>query len=120
MAGFDNLMHDKSFTFAIRVVKAYQYLTREKKEYVLSKQLLRSGTAIGASLRESKFAQSRADFVSKLSISLKEANETSYWLELLFRCGYIDQSTYESIYKDCNELISLLAASVKSAKLPLN
>ncbi len=83
-----NVIYDKSYSFAIRIVKLYKYLAGEHEEYILSKQLLRSGTAIGALVREAKFAQSRADFINKMSIALKEANETSYWLDLLYDTNY--------------------------------
>ena len=89
--GTDNPVRDKSFGFALRIVKLYQYLKEEKREYVLSKQVLRSGTAIGALIRESQYAESKADFIHKLAISLKEANETEYWIELLFQSGYLEE-----------------------------
>ena len=116
MSGIDNIVHNKSYNFALRIIKAYKYLTTEKKEFVLSKQLLRSGTAIGAMVREAKFAQSRADFINKLSIGLKEANETLYWLELLSDAEYIDEKTFVSIHNDANELTSILVSIVKTAK----
>jgi four helix bundle protein len=90
----NNVVRDKSFQFALRIVKLYRYLKEEKKEYVLSKQILRSGTAIGALVRESQHAESKADFIHKLSIALKEANETDYWIELLFQSGYIEEKSY--------------------------
>ncbi|MDJ0509824.1 MAG: four helix bundle protein [Crocosphaera sp.] len=96
----NNLVREKSFAFALRIVELYQYLTTQKKEYVLSKQLLRSGTAIGALVRESEHAESRADFIHKLSIALKEANESDYWLELLCQSDYLDKIGYKSIYQD--------------------
>lgn len=117
MSGVDNLLYNKSYSFAIRVVNAYKFLTKEKNEYVLSKQLLRSGTAIGALIREAKFAQSTADFINKLSISLKEANETQYWIELLHDTGYIDDTTFKSIYNEASELMALLVSIVKTTKL---
>ncbi len=117
MSGVDNLLYNKSYSFAIRVVNAYKFLTKEKNEYVLSKQLLRSGTAIGALIREAKFAQSTADFINKLSISLKEANETQYWIELLHDTGYIDDTTFKSIYNEASELTALLVSIVKTTKL---
>ncbi len=116
MSGIDNIVHNKSYNFALRIIKAYKYLTTEKKEFVLSKQLLRSGTAIGAMIREAKFAQSRADFINKLSIGLKEANETLYWLELLSDAEYIDEKTFVSIHNDANELTSILVSIVKTTK----
>ena len=109
-------LKDKSYAFAIRIVKLSQFLQREKKEYVLSKQNLRSGTAIGALIREAEFGQSKADFISKLSIALKEANETDFWLSLLKDTGYINQLQFESMESDCKELIAMLVASIKTAK----
>jgi len=112
----DSILRDKSYQFAIQIVRLSQYLQGEKKEYVLSKQLLRSGTAIGALLREAEFGQSKADFVSKLSIALKEANETAYWLSLLKDTGYLDQKQYNALSPDCRALIAMLIASIKTAK----
>ena len=106
----------KSYSFALRIIKLYKYLYHEKKEYVLSKQILRSGTAIGALCREAEHAQSRADFLNKMNISLKEANETEYWLMLLKDSDYITNSSFESIHQDCRELIKLLASIVKTTK----
>ena len=93
-----------------------QYLRNERQEYVLGKQILRSGTAIGALVRESEFAQSPADFINKLSVGLKEANETDYWLNLLYDSGHIDEQAFVSMEQDCNELIALLVASIKTVK----
>jgi four helix bundle protein len=112
----DSALKNKSYAFAIRVVKAYQFLVREAKEFVLSKQMLRSGTSIGAMVREAEYAQSSADFVSKLSIALKETNETAYWLMLLKDCGYIDEKVFTSVSADCEELLKLLTSSIKTAK----
>ena len=106
----------KSYSFALRIIKLYKYLYHEKKEYVLSKQILRNGTAIGALCREAEHAQSRADFLNKMNISLKEANETEYWLMLLKDSDYITNSSFESIHQDCRELIKLLASIVKTTK----
>lgn len=114
-----SVLKDKSFTFSIHIVEQYKRLT-ESKEFIMSKQLLRSGTAVGALIREAEFAQSRADFISKLSISLKEANETCYWLELLHGTHYIDAERFEKSYKYINELISMLVSSIKTSKLKLN
>ena len=111
-----NVVKEKSFAFALRVVKLSQYLNQEKREYVLSKQLLRSGTAIGALVRESEHAESRADFIHKLAIALKETNETQYWLELLHQADYIDAKGFGSINQDCVELLKLLTAIIKSTK----
>jgi four helix bundle protein len=115
MAG-DNVVRDKSFQFALRIVKLYRYLKDEKKEYVLSKQILRSGTAIGALIRESQHAESKADFIHKLAIALKEANETDYWIELLYQSGYLEEKSYQSIHIDINELLSLLISIIKKTK----
>jgi four helix bundle protein len=112
----DNILYDKSYTFAIRIVNLNKYLQLEHKEFTLSKQLLRSGTSIGAMTREAKFAQSRADFVHKLSIALKEANETDYWLDLLHDTNYLNNKMFNDIKKDIQELISLLVAIVKTTK----
>lgn len=109
-------LQDKSYAFAIRVVKMYRFLTETKKEYVLSKQILRSGTAIGALVSESEFAESRADFIHKFHIALKEANETRYWICLLKDSEYIDPKMHESINKDSEELIKLLVSSIKKLK----
>ena len=112
----ENLVKDKSFAFAIRVVRLYKILCEERKEYVLSKQVLRSGTAIGALVRESEHAQSAADFINKLSIALKEANETEYWLMLLHEADYLTEVEYDSIIKDCKELLRLLISIIKKTK----
>lgn len=100
---------EKSFAFAVRVVKLAQYLSREKKEFVLSKQILRSGTSIGAMVREAEHAESKADFTHKMNIALKEANETLYWLELLHETEQISDASFVSIHPDCEELLKLLA-----------
>lgn len=94
----DNLIKKKSFNFALRIIKVYKYLIDEKKEFVLSKQLLRSGTAIGALVRESEWVESKADFIHKLSIALKEANESEYWLELLYHSEYINEKGYNLMF----------------------
>ncbi len=111
-----NILRDKSFKFAIRIVNLYKFLLKEENEFVLSKQILRSGTSIGAMIRESEYAQSQADFIHKLSIGIKEANETNYWLDLLYETKYIEQKLYQSINNDCIELLKLLIASIKTAK----
>ncbi len=116
MSDFEQGVADKSYSLALRIIKLYQYLKDEQKEFVLSKQVLRSGTSIGAQVREAKFAQSRADFISKLSIALKEANETLYWLELLHDSGYIDNDAFESIYIDAKEVTAMLVSIVKTTK----
>ena len=114
--GRPNAIQDKSRAFAIRVIKCYQYLTDEKHEFVLSKQLLRSGTSIGANTRESKNAQSRMDFLNKLNIALKEADETDYWLDLLHETGYLDDKMYDSLVADIREIIALLVSIIKNLK----
>lgn len=112
----DNAIVDKSKFFAIRIVRAYKYLTAEKNEYVLSKQLLRSGTSIGANVKEAIRGQSKPDFYSKLNIALKEASETEYWLEILYETEYIDKKLFDSINSDCQELIKLLVSITKTQK----
>ena len=109
-----SIIEDKTFKFAIRVVKLYQYLVNEKCEYIMSKQLLRSGTSIGANVSESQRGQSNLDFYSKISIALKEANETFYWIRLLHATEYLDQKEYLSLHADINEIISILVAISKS------
>ncbi len=112
----ENIVASKSYAFALRIIKLYKYLISEQKEYVLSKQVLRSGTAIGALIREAEHAESKADFVHKMAIALKEANETEYWLMLLKDSAYISKKNFNSIYPDSVELIKLLASIVKSTK----
>lgn len=106
----------KSKAFALRIIRLYQYLCAEKHEYVLSKQVLRSGTSIGANAKEAVNAQSKSDFYAKMYIAYKEANETEYWLELLVESGYIDRDAFYSIYSDCKEVIKILAAITKTQK----
>ena len=110
----DSVLKTKSMAFAKRIVRLYQFLTREKQEYVMSKQVLRSGTSIGANVAEAIYGSSRKDFVSKLYISEKESAETLYWLELLNSCEYIPDELYKSMRKDCHELLAMLAATIKS------
>lgn len=112
----DSVLEQKSFLFAVRIVKLYKHLGAEKKEYVLSKQLLRSGTSIGANLAEAQQAQSKADFVSKFSIALKETSETIYWLRLLQATDYLSNQECTSIVSDCLELEKMLVSSIKTAK----
>lgn len=114
--GEDNRVAPKSYTFALRIIKLYKFLVEEKKEYVLSKQILRSGTAIGALIKEAEHAQSRADFIHKMNIALKEANETAYWLMLLKDSEYIDESSFNSIHADCVEVLKMLISIVKTSK----
>lgn len=111
-----SVLKDKSYAFAVRTIKLVKFLQEEQKEFILSKQILRSGTAIGALIAESEFAQSKADFISKLHISLKEANETKYWLNLLKDSEYLNDKMYNSIIPDINELISMLVSSIKTSK----
>ena len=110
----ENIALDKSKAFAIRIINLYRYLCDTRKEYVLSKQLLRSGTSIGANLSESVCAISRKDFASKVYIALKECSETSYWLELLYETDYLTEEEYTSINSDCRELLKLLMATTKA------
>jgi four helix bundle protein len=112
----ESVLREKSYAFAIRIVQLSQFLQQEKKEFVLSKQILRCGTAIGALVREAEYAQSNADFISKFSISLKEANETAYWLSLLKNTDYIDTRLYQSLFQDCDELIAILVSTIKTLK----
>lgn len=112
----ENIVMNKSYAFALRMIKLYKYLIAEQKEYVLSKQVLRSGTAIGALIKEAEHAQSKADFINKMNIALKEANETEYWLMLLKDSDYLDEMMFTSIYNDSKELIKLLASIVKTSK----
>ena len=112
----ENILKNKSFDFAIRIVNLFKYLTTEKNEYVLSKQLLRSGTAIGALVREAEHAESKADFIHKLSISLKEANETDYWIELLFKTNFLSDIEYKTLKYDAEGLIKLLVSIIKTSK----
>jgi len=115
-----SIVAEKSFAFAVRIVNLYRFLCDEKREYVLSKQLLRSGTSIGANLREALQAQGKRDFLSKISIALKEANESEYWIELLNATEYLNDKQKESIHADCNEIISLLVAIAKTTKKNLD
>ena len=111
-----NPIKDKSFDFALRIVKLYQFLTKEQKEFVMSKQLLRSRTSIGANVREGEHAESKADFIHKMAISLKEANETEYWLLLLYKSNYLSEKAFQSIDKDLKEVLKILIAIVKTSK----
>ena len=111
-----NVISDKSKKFALRIIEMSKFLTAQKREFILSKQVLRSGTSIGANIREALAAQTDADFLSKLYSSFKEANETAYWLELLHESDYLDEKTYNSIYADCQEIIKILASITKTQK----
>jgi four helix bundle protein len=110
----NSVILDKSKKFALRIVKLYKYLNEQKHEHMLSKQLLRCGTSIGANAKECAFAQSKADFTAKMFIAQKECAETEYWLELLYESEYINKSEYDSIYEDCQELMRLIVASTKT------
>ena len=112
----ESILKTKSYKFAIRIVKFFLFLRKNKKEYVLSKQVLKSGTAIGALVREAEFGQSKADFINKMQIALKEANETDYWLNILCNTDYITDKMFQSIDFDCQELIKLLVSTVKTSK----
>ena len=112
----ENVLKNKSFSFAIRIVNLYKFLKKERGEYILSQQLIRSGTSLGAIIREAEHAESLKDFVHKLSIGLKEANESKYWLDLLVATDLITKKMYDSLNNDCEELLKLLIASVKTSK----
>ena len=116
----NNTILNKSKALALRIIRMYNYLCDEKKEFVLSKQVLRSGTSIGANIREANRSQSKKEFVAKLNISLKEADETMYWLELLHESEYLDDNTFSSIYNDTEELVKLLVSIIKTTKSNLN
>lgn len=112
----ESITESKSFQFAVRIVNLYKYLSKDKSEYVISKQLLKSGTSIGANIAEGERAQSKADFYAKMSIALKEANETYYWLRLLYTTQYLTEKEFLSLENDVNELISLLVSICKSTQ----
>ena len=112
----DNQVLIDSKAFALRIIRLYNYLREEKQVHVLSKQVLRSGTSIGANIRESVNAQSRMDFINKLNIALKEANETEYWLELIHESGIIDDKQFDSIYNDCGKIAATLIKIIKTTK----
>ena len=112
------LIIEKSFELAVRVVRLSQYLRDDKKEFVLSKQLLRSGTSIGSNVREAQQGESRLDFIHKLAIALKEAHETIYWMELLKATKYLDELEFDSIHKDAVSVLKILTAIIKSSKNP--
>ena len=112
----ENIILDKSKKFALRIIKLYKYLCLEKKEFVMSKQILRSGTSIGANVREGNRGQTKPDFITKMSIAYKEADETSYWLELLHESGYLNKESFESIYEDNLELLRLLSSIIITSR----
>ena len=111
-----NVIEKKSFDFAVRIVNLYKYLIDSKKEYVMAKQLLRSGTSIGANIAEAEQAQSRADFISKMNIALKETVETKYWIELMRETEFLSDTEFESIIPDCDELNKMLSSIILSSK----
>ena len=113
----DNVIKVKSFKFSVRIVKLYQYLIREKNEYVLSKQILKSGTSIGANVEEADGGISKADFSNKISLSYKEAKETHYWLRLLKETDYIDEKIFNSLIEECNELCKILFSILKTTRI---
>ena len=112
----ENVVIDKSYRFALKIIALYKALCSEKKEYVLSKQLLRSGTSIGANIHEAQAAISKKDFIAKMSISSKEARESRYWLMLLKDSGYVDFQAYEGMLNDIDELVKMLTSIVKSTQ----
>lgn len=115
-----NVLADKCISFAIRAVNCYKFLMNSKNEFVMSKQMMRSGTSIGANVHEGIYAQSKADFISKLSVSLKEAGETSYWLTILHKTDYLDDTMYSSLKTDVDEIIRLLISSIKTTRRNVN
>lgn len=115
-----NVTQKKSFAFAIRIVKLYKYLVEEKQEYTLSKQLLRSGTSIGANIEEGLGGQSKKDFIAKLSIAYKEARETDYWLRILHETDYLTKTQFEGIYSDLQEIKKLLTSTLNTSKRNMN
>ena len=112
----ENLLIDKSIAFAARIIKLHQYLIKNKKETVISKQIIRSGTSIGANINEANYGQSVADFISKMHIALKETAETEYWIKLLYMSEYIDDKISSSLLNDCLEIKKILISSIKTAK----
>ena len=116
----ENVLKTKSFRFAVRIVNLYKYLCNDRKEFVLSKQILRSGTSVGAMVREAEHSESKADFVHKMAIAQKEINETVYWLELLKETEYISDKGFDGINADAVEIIKMLTSSIKTAKLTTN
>ncbi len=111
----ENACVDKSFEFAVRIVNLYKYLAREHKEYVMSRQLLKCGTSIGANVAEAQRGQSKADFAAKMNIALKEANETDYWLKLLYRTEFLSREQYDSVHNDIQEILGILTAICRTS-----
>lgn len=116
----ENIVKNKSFAFAVRVVNCYKWLCAEKKEYVLSKQLLRSGTSVGAMVREAEHAETKKDFIHKMAIAQKEINESLYWLELLRETDYLEQPTFVPLEQDATEILKLITVIIKSTKQNIN
>ena len=116
----ENIIKEKSFQFAVRVINLSKHLQDEKKEYVLSKQILRSGTSIGANVRESQNAESRADFIHKLAIAQKEADETTYWLELLKETNFVGEKEFSSLHEDASELLKIIRSIIITTKNKMN
>ena len=112
----DSILKTKSFDFAVRVINLYKYLKKRHGEYVISQQFIRAGTSVGALIREAEFAESTKDFMHKLSIGLKEANESVYWLQLLHATNYINKKMFDSMESDATELLKMLISSVKTIK----
>lgn len=112
----DDIKWQKSEAFSLRIIELYKFLVYQKKEFVLSNQILRSGTSIGANIVESEYSESKSDFIHKLTISQKEAGETLYWLRLLGKSGYIDAELFKSLYKDCEEILKILTAIIRNHK----
>lgn len=115
----ENILKSKSFGFAVRIVNLYKHLCAEKKEFVLSKQVLRSGTSVGAMIREAEHSESKTDFVHKMAVAQKEINETLYWLELLYETGYISADEFENLNTESVEIIKMLTSSIKTVKRKL-
>ena len=112
----ENILIDKSVDFAARIIKLCKFLEEKQKEHIIAKQIIRSGTSVGANINEAQYGNSKADFISKLHISLKETAETEYWLRLLFKSEYIDEKVFKSLLNDCLELKKLLISSINTAK----
>lgn len=111
-----NVLKSKSFAFALRIIKLYKYLIGEKKEFILSKQLLRSGTSVGALIREAQNAESKADFIHKFAIAQKECDETLYWMELLFHSDFLAEKEFQSIYNEASEILRIIKSSILTTK----
>ena len=112
----NSILYEKAFQFSKRIVSLYKYLAEDKKEYVISEQILRSGTSIGANIKEGKYGQSKKDFISKLNIALKEAGETEYWIELLIETDYLTEKEGQSLLNDLSEILKMLISTLKTSK----